>query len=404
MKLLQINSTVNSGSVGRIAEDIGRVAISQGHQSYIAFGRGNRPSQSQLIRIGSQLDVYLHGMKSLLFDRHGFGSRAASMKFVEQIKEINPDVIHLHGLHGYYINIAVLFNFLEKFNKPVLWTFHDCWSFTGHCSYFEHEGCFKWKEQCSKCPKTRFYPKSLWIDNSRVNYVDKKVIFNKISNLHIITPSKWLEKYVKESFLMSHPARTIHNGIDLNVFRVNGNDNVIHGIHSISNKPYIIGVANVWSKRKGFSDFVELRERIDKNINIVIVGLDTETVKKLPAGIIGLQRTESVQELANLYANALCYVNPTYQDNFPTTNIEALACGTPVITYNTGGSPEAVDEQTGRVVEKGDINGLVHAINEVCAINRNLWRTHCRKRAEEHFDKDKQFLEYLKLYEQLLRK
>lgn len=400
MKLLQINSTVNSGSTGRIAEDIGKVLIANGHESYIAFGRGHRPSQSKLIRIGNAFDVYWHGLQTLLFDRHGFASKRATKRLINYINELKPDLVHLHNLHGYYLNIHILFEALEKIEYPVVWTFHDCWPFTGHCTYFEFESCFKWKSQCSNCPKKNFYPKSIFLDNSKRNFNAKKNLFTKIKHLTIVTPSNWLENYVKESFLQNFPVRVYHNGIDTSVF------GVIENKYDEKYKrfgKYILGVANVWSSRKGMQDFYQLRQKIDNSLNIILVGLNRHQLRDLPNGVMGIHHTESVDELAALYRNAILYLNPTYQDNFPTTNIEALACGTPVITYNTGGSPEAVDQLTGRVVPKGDLDGIVHAIHEICSIDRDVWRKNCRARAEKHFDKNKQFLKYLQLYEEMIR-
>ena len=403
MKLLQINSIVNSGSTGRIAEDIGRVVMQHGHQSYIAFGRGNRPSASKTIKTGNKLHISLHGLKTRLFDLHGFGSKKATRKLTENLKEINPDIIHLHNLHGYYLNVEELFNYLKQAGKRVVWTFHDCWPFTGHCSHFDGVNCFKWQTECHTCPNRKGYPASWVVDNSRNNFNRKRALFTGVENLTIITPSHWLAGHVKNSFLKEYPVQVIHNGIDLDAFHP-GIASGEERNYAIPVGQYILGVANIWSARKGLVDFIRLRELLPPDIQIALVGLSPRQQKGLPEGIKGIARTESIQELAALYCSAAVYVNPTYVDNFPTTNLEALACGTPVITYNTGGSPEAVDEKTGRVVEKGDIKGLVHAINEVCAVNRNIWRTHCRSRAEIHFDKDRQFLEYLKIYEQLLSK
>ncbi len=399
MRILQINTIVNSGSTGRIAEDIGKVLIANGHESFIAFGRGDRPSRSKLIRIGNKFDFYWHGLHSLLFDRHGFASKRSTSLFINHIHKIKPDLIHLHNLHGYYINIEMLFEELYRNNYPVVWTLHDCWPFTGHCTHFEYEGCYKWKSQCTNCPKKNFYPKSILFDNSRSNFNLKRELFTKIKQLIIVTPSNWLKDYVEQSFLGKFPVQVYHNGINLSLFNVIENE---YDLKYRNLGQYIIGVANVWSSRKGIHDFFKLRQKIDSSINIVLVGLSNKKVKSLPAGIIGIPHTESVSELAALYRNAISYINPTYQDNFPTTNIEALACGTPVITYNTGGSPEAVDEQTGRVVARGDIQGLVNAIQDIRSIDREVWRKNCRARAEAHFDKNKQFLKYLQLYERMV--
>ncbi|MGC8866537.1 MAG: glycosyltransferase [Bacteroidales bacterium] len=395
MRVLQINSTVNTGSTGRIAEDIGRLLISLGHESFIAYGRTSRESSSQTYRIGSTLDNYSHVFVSRVFDRHGFASQKSTLELVKYMDRIKPDVIQLHNLHGYYINLPILFNYLHRSKIPVVWFLHDCWAFTGHCTYFEYYGCYKWKIHCNKCPKLSYYPKSLWLDNSYRNFAEKKTLFSSVSNLIIVTPSDWLKNLVGESFLSEKKIVRIHNGVDLEVFKP-----YCHGADS--HPPYVLGVANVWSELKGFKDFLELRNILPEEIDIVLVGLPIGELRKLPKGIRGVPRTESVQELAQYYSQALCFINPTYEDNFPTTNIEALACGTPVITYDTGGSSEAVDSETGIVVSKGDINGLAHSVNKIMEKDRNYWKRNCRQRAETFFDKNKQYMKCVQLYEQML--
>jgi glycosyltransferase involved in cell wall biosynthesis len=401
MKLLQINTVLNSGSTGRIAEDIGLAAMSAGHASFIAAGFTNRPSQSEVISIGFDWDRKIHGLKTRLFDRHGFGSANATNKLVKQIAAINPDVIHLHNIHGYYINIEILFGYLKQIRKPVVWTFHDCWPFTGHCAYFERVNCKKWQTECNHCPLTKYYPESWFFDNSRKNHCDKKHIFNGLKNLHIVTPSHWLAQHVKNSFLKNYPVDIIHNGIDLKIFKPAETNEVLKK-YGLENKRIILGVANTWDRRKGLADFVQLSILLSNDAQIVLVGLSENQIKELPEKISGIPRTENIQELAALYSAASVFVNPTYVDNFPTTNIEALACGTPVITYKTGGSPEAIDEETGFVVEKGNIQGLVSAINTIRENGNAHYAPLCRTRAEKLFNKEHRYRDYLRLYGELV--
>lgn len=401
MKVLQINSVVNSGSTGRIAEDIGKVLIKQGHESFIAYGRGNRPSKSKLIKIDTGKDIYLHGLKSLLFDRHGFGSVNATKRLIKRIEEIKPDVILLHNLHGYYINIEILFDFLTVYKRPVLWTLFDCWAFTGHCSYFDDINCTKWKYQCEKCPKIKAYPASLLIDNSHKNYLDKKRLFNSCRNMEIVVHSHWLAGLVKESFLKKKKIHVTPSGIDIDKFKPVLTD--LKEKYKLKNKKIVLGCASPWSKRKGFDDFLELRKLLNNDFHIVLVGLNKKQINLLPEGILGLSRTDSVEELAGWYSIADVFVNPTHTDNFPTTNLEALACGTPVITYNTGGSPEAVDQNTGIVVNKGDIGGLKEAVEQVIAKGKSHFVPLCRKRAELLFNKDERYLDYINIMENMNR-
>ena len=402
MKIFQINTTVNSGSTGRIAEEIGNVLIANGHESYIAYGRGNQNSKSTKIKIGSSTDVAIHGVITLLTDRHGFGSRKATHNLIKKIDEINPDVIGLHNLHGYYLNIEILFKYIAEKNIPVIWTFHDCWPFTGHCTYFDSVGCEKWKTQCNKCPKTKMYPKSIGLDNSFKNYNDKKRIFNQVQNLHIVTPSHWLKGLVKESYL-KHPVTCIHNGIDLNQFRLATNTDALREKLQLQNKKIVLGVASIWDERKGLLDFKKLARLLSDSYKIVLIGLTQKQIDILPNNMLGIKRTESVAELATYYSMANVFVNPTYQDNFPTTNIEALACGTPVITYNTGGSAEAIDEETGEIVQKGEIQLLKQAIEKWCENSSVKISIKCRTRAEKFFNKEDRYSEYLAIYEQSLK-
>jgi len=399
MKILQINTTVNSGSTGRIAEDIGAVLIANGHESYIAFGRGQQKSQSQLIRIGNKFDMAVHLLITRLFDRHGFGSKRATKRLIKDLDHIKPDAIGLHNLHGYYLNIKVLFDYLAKKKIPVIWTFHDCWLLTGHCTYFDSVNCEKWKTQCQKCPKTKMYPSSLGWDNSIKNYQDKKTIFNSIENLQIVTPSHWLKNLVSQSFL-KHSATCIHNGIDINQFKPISETHSLKDRWQLKHKKVVLGVASTWDDRKGLSDFKTLSETLPTEYQIILIGLSKTQIDALPKTIIGIERTESVSELALHYTVADVFVNPTYQDNFPTTNIEALACGTPVITYATGGSPEAIDTETGVFVGKGDRKALQEAIITWCETkNSATVQIKCRERAEAYFNKDDRYQEYLKLYE-----
>lgn len=392
--LLQINVTANWGSTGKIAEQIGQCAIAHGWDSYIAYGRWYNPSQSHLIKIGNKLDMYQHYAEQRILDNEGLCSRRATKEFIKRINEIKPDVIQLHNIHDHYLNYRLLFEYLNKTDIKVVWTFHDCWAFTGHCFHFITKGCERWKSGCFDCPLQHEYPKTLF-DRSRKNYTMKKNLFGANNNLTIIACSEWIANFVRQSFLKDKPIYVINNGIDLNVFKDSEN------LGTNKKTFHVLAVSNVWNKDKGFDDILKLREILSNEYEITIVGVTKQQLNSLPQGIVGIERTQNVHELIALYSKAEVFINPTYADNFPTVNLEALACGTPVITYRTGGSPEAIDEKTGIVVEQGDLNGLAVAIQKMK--ENPLSSADCRKRAEDYFERDKCYDMYIDLYDSLLK-
>ena len=401
--LLLINTVINSGSTGRIAEEIGQAALAHGWRSVIAFGRNDRPSMSEKIQVGSSWDIKIHGLQTRFFDRHGLGSGQATERLIEQIEQIKPDIIHLHNIHGYYLNIEVLFNYINARNIPIVWTLHDCWSMTGHCTHFTVVGCERWKTECYACPQKKDYPGSLVLDRSRKNYILKKMLFTQPKEMVMVPVSQWLGDLLRESFLKEHPQQMIHNGVDISVFKPMCSDQV-RDKYKIGNRFMLIGVASIWTSRKGLADFIALSEKLTIDDVIVLVGLSLAQIEQLPKNIIGIPRTESVQELAELYSAADIFINPTWEDNFPTTNLEALACGTPIVTYNTGGSIEAVSPETGFVIPQGDFVALQSTINTVKIKGKAQYTHSCRLRAEQHYNKNDRYAEYIALYEQLIKK
>ena len=353
------------------------------------------------IQTVSIMGEYLHYTESFLLDNHGLASRISTKRIVRTINDIKPDVIHLHCIHGYYLNYKILFEFLRTTEIPIVWTFHDCWPFTGHCTYFDRVGCEKWKSGCYDCELKRTYPASILIDRSRRNYLLKKRLFTSVEQQTVIVPvSFWLEGLVKQSFFMNAKINTIHNGVDISLFKPRETEALRNKL-GLGNKKVVLGVAMPWSARKGLHDMLRLAELLPQDeYRTILIGLDEKQRKDLPDYIMGLGRTNNAEELAVFYSLAVAFINPTYEDNFPTTNIEALACGTPVVTYKTGGSPEAIDEKTGRVVEKGDVDAICKSVFELERDIETI-RKECRDRAVARFDKDKQFLDYLRLYNEL---
>ncbi len=400
--LLQINVSLNSESTGRIVEQIGLKAISAGWISYVAYGRAYNESKSVPIKICNKFEIILHGINSLLFDNHGFSSTIATKKLIKKIKQIKPDIIHLHNIHGYYINIEILFNFLKDSHIPVVWTLHDCWAYTGHCSYYSDIQCNKWETGCNNCPKRGNYPKSLIVDNSSKNYIRKRNLFNSIDNLTLVPVSGWLGHEVEKSFFKGKRIFPILNGVDVNTFFPNNNVTDLIQRYRLYNKYILLGVATAWGERKGIYDYAKLSELLSDNYKIVMIGLTEKQSKSLPNNILKLKRTENVKELAEWYSLATLVLNLSSQESFGLTTVEGFASGTPCVAYNCTASPELITSETGAVVAKGDVNALIMAINKISNNGKNYYAENCRKRALECFNMEIQYNKYLKLYDSLL--
>lgn len=401
MKVLMINIVCGSGSTGRIVADMWSLLKEQGHEAKIAygFGEGTRVAQEDMFRFNTKSGYYRHNIAAKLTDRTGLYSARQTKRLVEYIKRYDPDVIHLHNLHGYYINYEVLFDYLAQSGKPVVWTLHDCWAFTGHCAHFAAAGCEQWKTHCSECPLLKEYPVCYLSGDVYNNFETKKKAFTSLGNMTIVTPSKWLAEFVGKSFLNEYPIRVIHNGIDLSLFKPIPTD--FKKEQGFENKTMVLAVANVWSEKKGLSDVLKLSEMLGEDYQVVAVGLSEKQAESMPENIVAIQRTSSVEELAEIYSAADVFVNTSYEDTFPTVNLEALACGTPVVTYATGGSPESINDSCGLVVPCGDCEALKDAVLQVKNI-RPFSSELCRCRAE-CFNKDEKFEEYIELYERLVK-
>lgn len=397
MKVLQIN-TFGNLSTGRIAVDLCRTLEEQGYDSVVAFARNEISEDVVSIQIGNKLSVYIDAILTRFTDKAGFFSRDATEKLINKIREYNPDIIHLHNLHGYYINIELLFGFLRDYGKPVVWTLHDCWPYTGHCCYYSMVECNRWQTECCNCPQTKAYPASLLVDNSRWNYKRKRNLFTSLSNLNLVTVSIWLEKEVEKSFMKNLPCRTIYNGIDLNVFRpVEG---TFRTEYNLKNKTIILGVASTWDVRKGLDDFIRLSEILDENYQIVVVGVNESEKKRLTSRMIGISRTDSVKKLVEIYSAADVFFNASVEETFGLPTVEAMACGTPVIVYNSTALPEVVNEECGYIVEPHDLRTVVKILKdeEYKTITKDL----CIKQARK-YEKNKQYKQYIELYKSLCK-
>lgn len=403
VKILRITTEINRSSIGRTTEQLGKLVIAEGWESYIAWGRVDGNSESHKIKVGNKAVVWSHVLLSRFFDLQGYGSYFATKNLIARIKEINPDIIHLHDIHGYYINLKILFRYLKESKKPVVWTHHDCWAFTGHCAFYSTINCNKWQTECHDCPLSKNYPGSLFVDNSRKNYRLKKDLFTSLDKLYNVGVSEWISKELKKSFLNKYSIQTICNGIDTDVFIPRQECNAeVREKYGLGNGTLLIGVATAWGERKGLSDYYKLREKLSSKFTIVLVGVTESIQQSLPKGIIGIQRTDNVDELCKLYSASSIVLNLASAESFGKTTPEGLACGVPSIVYNCTASPDLVDERTGIVVEKGVISALADAVNTIMSWDKTDTIHRCRERACKLYSTKNNWPKYIELYKKVL--
>ena len=393
MKILIINSDCGYGSTGRISVDLYKAIVESGNNACIAYGRDCTDNTVENIRIGSELDVYFHVLKTRLFDLQGFGSKHATKKFIKECKAYKPDIIHLHNIHGSYIHINLLFAYIKEMHIPVIWTLHDCWAFTGHCAYYTFVRCNKWKNGCHNCVQKRLYPASFFHDNSINNYNIKKKLFNDIEDLKIVTVSNWLKDEVMQSFLNGFDVRVIPNGIDLDVFKPTSSD--FRRKYMLEDKTVLLGVASIWHDRKGLWLFNDLAYKLDDSYKIVLIGVTDKQKARLPQNILFINRTDNLIELAEIYSAADIFLNPSIEETFGLVSLEALACGTPVISNKYSANPELIDDQCGIIVDDITTPLFIEAINrlKIKPINREA----CLNKAQK-YNKKKSSQIYLDLY------
>ncbi|WP_455684656.1 glycosyltransferase [Thomasclavelia sp.] len=350
-KILFINSVCN-GSTGTICKSLYKSAEEAGHICCIAYGRGEAPEGFNTIKIGNKLDTYLHVLKSRLFDASGFGSKRATKQFIKKIDKFKPDIIHLHNIHGYYINIEILFKYLKEHPEiKKIWTLHDCWAFTGHCAHYLYIKCYKWCNECNKCAISSSYPKS-FLDTSKRNYRKKRKLFIDVSNLKIVSVSDWLANQIKQSFLNSYEILTIKNGIDTKIFQCSNSK--VYLYNDFSEKKIILGVANIWDEEKGLEDFIKLSKKITDDYIIILIGTLNNKYKKQCNKIYNIPNITNPKVLASWYCKAFVFFNPTKGETFGLTNYEAQACGTPTITYDAGGTRETIINKNSYVINNLD--------------------------------------------------
>lgn len=392
-RILFINSVCN-GSTGKICRDLYDLATKNGYECCIAFGRGEAPEEYKTIKIGNSLDVYYHVLKTRLLDAHGLASKSATKNFLKRIDDFKPNIIHLHNIHGYYLNYEILFDYLKKHKEiKIIWTLHDCWAFTGHCAYYTDANCYKWINGCCNCCQKSSYPNSI-VDKCNNNWVKKNSTFTKGVNINIVSVSSWLASQVEKSFLNCHNLYMIKNGVNKKIFTYRASNKFVN--EKKAGKIIVLGVANIWDRRKGLEDFIELSKRLDKNkYKVVVVGISKKQSKLLPPQVCGILKTDKIEELVEIYSAADIYINFSREETFGMTNYEAQACGTLTISYDNGGSPETIVTKNSKIIGNSVDSALEFIENYDFSKEE-------REDATMVNSSEKTCLEYINLYERVL--
>lgn len=397
--LLLINVALNCGSTGKIVEGIGGLAISQGWEVYVAHGaRYVNRSELNNYQVTSKLGEYMHYAKSILFDAQGRGSGYETKGLLKKMDEIKPDVVHIHNIHGSFLNYPILFRFLREKNIPVVWTLHDCWAMTGHCVHFMRTGCEQWKTQCKKCPQKHDFPPSYLLDRSKSNYTLKKQIFTAMEKMRITTVSSWLKGVAEQSYLKKFPIDVVPNGVDTASFVYTESD--VRERYGIVDKKLILAVASGFEERKGIYDYVTLSRMLPAGYQLMLIGTNERDRNVLPDNVIAITRANGAAELAAFYSAADVLLSLSYEETFGLTIIEAMACGTPAVVYDNTAQPELITPETGQVVANSDVEGVAKAIEKICSIGKACYSKACRARALE-YDETESYQKYLDLYVQV---
>ena len=400
MKLLFINVAINWGSTGMIVEGIGSLALANGWEVFVAHGtRYKNSSALNGIQVSSKTGEVLHYVLSSLFDAQGLGSYWSTKRFLKKVESIKPDLVHIHNIHGCFLNYPLLFKYLKAKGIPVVWTLHDCWAFTGHCAHFLRTDCYKWKTGCANCPQLRDFPACFFLDMSKRNYLLKKRLFTSLDRIRIVTVSSWLKNVASHSFFTSCPISVIPNGVNTDVFRPIKGD--IRERFCLKGKKILLGVASGFGQRKGLNDYIALADLLSSQFQLILVGVSASDKEILPDSVIAVERVVGRSELAAFYTSADVLLSLSYEETFGLTILEAMACGTPAIVYDNTAQPELISDETGRVVPTGCLSAVVKAIEEICKRDRNEYVPICREHALQ-YDEVRCYMKYLDIYNSML--
>jgi glycosyltransferase involved in cell wall biosynthesis len=399
MKILQINLVNGSKSTGRTTIELTDYLNSNGHQAYVAcsFGLG----KDYEYQIGTSIGKRLHSLFSRIFGNQGYYSKFSTSKLIKYIDELKPDVVHLRNLHGNYINLNILFDYISRKNLPTVITLHDTWFYTGKCCFYTEANCFKWQKECGNCPQLRRDNPSWFVDKTKSNLLDKKNWLKNIPRLAVIGVSDWITDESRKSILKSaNIIYRIYNWIDLDEFQPVESFGLRSSL-GLEEQFIIIGVASKWGERKGLSSFIELSQMISDKMKIILIG-KIEDKFTLPSNIISIPETHSKKELAQYYSLADVFITFSKEESFGKVTAEALACGTPAIVYDSTANSEIVSEECGYVVDSGNIKKVVEKIKEIELRGKKVYSDNCRKFVTKNFNKEDRIKDYLEIYNKII--
>ena len=399
MKIIIIN-TFSNGSTGNISKKIKKALEQNGDECWFFYGIGNS-GERRIERIGSNISIHLHSLLSRLTGLQCCFSYFSTLCLIRKIKKIKPDIVHFHNIHGSYLNMATIFNFLAREKIPVVETLHDCWAFTGKCPHFSAVKCMKWKDKCGNCPQLSRYPASSFFDVTAHNIKKKDKLYKKINNFTVTAVSDWLANCARESILRDYNIKTIHNGIDLELFYPDFDVSIFEH-YNIPRKKIVLGVASVWSERKGLVKFKEISSLLSDEFAVVIVGLNEDQIASLPKNMIGIKRTENIDDLRKIYSCASVFINTSLEETFGLVTAEALACGTPAIVFNSTACPEVLDSNSGIVLDNSSSESLLRAIYKIVENKTTYSKENCVNRIKNNFSSKKMLQGYLNLYSEIL--
>lgn len=404
MKVVQINVTCGQGSTGVIAVEIAELLKQNGHESFIAYGQG-KSSYPGSYRIGCDIDNKIHALvNTRIWGEEGSGSIISTINFLKWLEIIRPDIIHIHNLHTNFLNYNLFFRYLANKRIPVVWSFFDCWPFTGRCTHFTEIGCRRWERECYDCPQFKTSGNRSWFfDKSRKLFLQKKQWFNTIADLDIIVCSHWLKREVEKSICKEHPIHMIYNWIDVEKFHWIHDGGVYERYHLDPTKKVLVSVSAFWDdKTTRLNDAIRLASILPKEYQLAIIGKKTST-KEIPENIVHIDYVAGTQELSKLYSCALAYVNFSVEDTFGKVMAEAQLCGTPAIVFDATACPEIVGD-AGFVVPPHDVEAMMDKIYEIANNGRNEYSARCIKYVKDNFDYRKNVNEYIRVYESIMKR